>query len=99
MLNYTEISYSYKTKKLIPALPQRDYSALDSELQFFNVINNLDIGRRTPTKRMLCFFGSSANELIELYPKKWTTKSCEYGIRKRKGTEKWKNLQKKKKNY
>ena len=36
---------------------------------------------------------------IELYPKKWTTKSCEYGIRKRKGTEKWKNLQKKKKNY
>ena len=34
----------------------------------------------------------------ELYPKKWTRKSCEYGI-KRKGTEKWKNLQKKKKKY
>ena len=29
----------------------------------FNAINNLDNGRRTPTKRKLCFMGSSANEL------------------------------------
>ena len=26
----------------------------------------------------------NASEQVELYPKKWTTKSCEYGIRKRK---------------
>ena len=34
----------------------------------------------------------------ELYPKKWTTKSCEYGIRKRKGTENGKIYTRRKRN-